>query len=171
MVFPPCADWSASVYDVFLSETLSNGVMGTEENLFSMLYYHFPELIHFYDNGPGGNCAVFNEWASHFSVKRSGYDIRGGWFRVFFSPSSITKQQESAYPSRSHCDCFLAVCCWVCRYGTYPIMDGCVCVWMVLLRNRRCSTFQRRPELLLRCRGGCRPLFPQRRTMPGLCHP
>ncbi len=33
--------------------------MGTEENMFSLLYYRFPDLVHHYDNGPSGNCAIF----------------------------------------------------------------------------------------------------------------
>lgn len=35
--------------------------MGTEENIFSILYYRFPELVHEYLNHDGGNCAIFNE--------------------------------------------------------------------------------------------------------------
>jgi hypothetical protein len=35
--------------------------MGTEENMFSLLFYRFPELVHHYDNGEGGNCAIFTE--------------------------------------------------------------------------------------------------------------
>ena len=37
--------------------------MGTEENILSLLYYRFPELVHDFDNGPGGNCAVFSYMA------------------------------------------------------------------------------------------------------------
>lgn len=55
---------SASVYDVILNETLSAGYMGTEENIISLLYYRFPELVHAFDNGPGGNCAVFSHVAA-----------------------------------------------------------------------------------------------------------
>ncbi len=55
------AQAAVSIYDVLLNETLSNGFMGTEENMFSLLYYRFPELVHHFDNAEGGNCAIFND--------------------------------------------------------------------------------------------------------------
>ncbi len=39
------------------------GYMGTEENIISLLYYRFPQLVHDFDNGPGGNCAIFSHIA------------------------------------------------------------------------------------------------------------
>ncbi len=51
------------VYDVILNATLSAGHMGTEENILSLLYYRFPELVHDFDNGGGGNCAIFSHVA------------------------------------------------------------------------------------------------------------
>jgi len=44
-----------------LYATLEAGYMGTEENIFSILYYRFPELVHAYMNEEGGNCAIFYE--------------------------------------------------------------------------------------------------------------
>ena len=55
---------SGAVFDVILNETLTAGFMGTEENIISLLYYRFPELVHAFDNGNGGNCAVFSHVAS-----------------------------------------------------------------------------------------------------------
>ena len=54
---------AAVVYDVILNATLSAGHMGTEENILSLLYYRFPELVHDFDNGGGGNCAIFSHVA------------------------------------------------------------------------------------------------------------
>jgi len=54
---------AAAVFEVILNETLNAGYMGTEENILSLLYYRFPELVHDFDNGPGGNCAIFNYMA------------------------------------------------------------------------------------------------------------
>lgn len=50
---------AAEMYQEILMETLNAGYMGTEECIFSILYYRFPELIHDFDNGAGGNCAIF----------------------------------------------------------------------------------------------------------------
>jgi hypothetical protein len=55
---------AAAVYDIALNATLSAGYMGTEENIFSLVYYRFPELVHLYNNGENGNCAIFSEVAS-----------------------------------------------------------------------------------------------------------
>ena len=74
---------ATAVYEIALSETLSHGVMGTEENLFSILDYRFPELVHHYDNNDGGNCAIFDEWARHIDFKVSGYDVRGTYLCAF----------------------------------------------------------------------------------------
>ena len=35
----------------------------------SMLYYTFPALIHKFDNGDGGNCAIFDKWHQHQDFK------------------------------------------------------------------------------------------------------
>ena len=43
----------------------------------SMLDYRFPELIHHYDNGEGGNCAIFDDWGKHTDFKVTGYLTRG----------------------------------------------------------------------------------------------
>lgn len=51
------------VLDVISRETLSRGYMGTEESLFSILYYRWPELVHYVDNGNRGNCAPFTSFA------------------------------------------------------------------------------------------------------------
>ena len=37
--------------------------------LSSMLYYTFPALIHKFDNGDGGNCAIFDKWHQHQDFK------------------------------------------------------------------------------------------------------
>jgi hypothetical protein len=34
--------------------------MGTEENILSLLYYRYPQLVHDFDNGAGGNCHIFS---------------------------------------------------------------------------------------------------------------
>ena len=44
----------------------ADSFMGTEENIFSLLFYRFPSLIHHYDNGEGGNCAIFQDAARGF---------------------------------------------------------------------------------------------------------
>ncbi len=54
---------AGAVYDVILNATLSAGFMGTEENIISLLYYRFPELVHYFDNASGGNCAIFSQVA------------------------------------------------------------------------------------------------------------
>lgn len=48
-------------YHEMLAGSLAEGYMGTEENIFSLLWYRTPELVHRYDNKEGGNCAVFSE--------------------------------------------------------------------------------------------------------------
>ena len=52
------------VYELALAESLSDGYMGTEENIFAMAYARFPELFAGYDNNQwgdhGDNCAIFN---------------------------------------------------------------------------------------------------------------
>merc|ERR1712137_1177575 len=52
---------ASEAYMLALGETLSAGYMGTEENIFSILRYRFPELVSVYENGEGGNCAIFSE--------------------------------------------------------------------------------------------------------------
>ena len=52
---------TAEVFMLALEETLNAGYMGTEENIFSILHYRFPQLVHDYENGEGGNCAIFTE--------------------------------------------------------------------------------------------------------------
>ena len=52
------------MYELALAESLSDGYMGTEENIFAMAYARFPELFAGYDNNQwgdhGDNCAIFN---------------------------------------------------------------------------------------------------------------
>ena len=48
-------------YHEMLAGSLEEGYMGTEENIFALLWYRTPELVHRYDNKEGGNCAVFSE--------------------------------------------------------------------------------------------------------------
>jgi hypothetical protein len=45
--------------------------------LCSILDYRFPELTHHYDNGEGGNCAIFDDWGKHRNFKLTGYVTRG----------------------------------------------------------------------------------------------
>ena len=46
--------------ELMLTETLGKGLMGTEENMFAMLDYRFGQnLVDRFDNGAGGNCAVW----------------------------------------------------------------------------------------------------------------
>jgi len=77
----------AEIYQLALDATLNAGYMGTEENIFSILLYRYPELVHEYRNGDGGNCAIFYE-AVHgpqpapkplpsFSLVEGGLDLRG----------------------------------------------------------------------------------------------
>lgn len=49
------------VYHEMLAGSLAEGYMGTEENIFALLWYRTPELVRRYDNKEGGNCAVFSE--------------------------------------------------------------------------------------------------------------
>lgn len=51
--------------------------MGTEENIYSILDYRFPSLVHHYDNGEGGNCAIFNELILFDDFDISEYMLRG----------------------------------------------------------------------------------------------
>ncbi len=44
------------VYEMALADTLSDGYMGTEENIFAMCFARFPELFAGYDN---------NQWGDH----------------------------------------------------------------------------------------------------------
>jgi hypothetical protein len=48
----------------------TNRYMGTEETIFSLLFYRFPELVHHYDNGDAGNCAMFQHAAGMFDRPR-----------------------------------------------------------------------------------------------------
>ena len=78
---------ASEVYTLALGDTLNNHLMGTEENIFSILLYRFPELVHEYLNGDGGNCAIFYE-AVHgpqpppaprpiYHLVEDGSDLRG----------------------------------------------------------------------------------------------
>ena len=83
---------ASQVYMLALEDTLKAGYMGTEENIFSILLYRFPELVHEYLNGPGGNCAIFYE-AIHgpqpppppppvYYLVEDGLDLRGAKVRL-----------------------------------------------------------------------------------------
>lgn len=52
------------MYDIALAETLSDGYMGTEENILAIVFARFPSLFAGYDNNQwgnhGDNCAIFN---------------------------------------------------------------------------------------------------------------
>lgn len=75
---PEFLEVAIQVLDVIMEETLSKRYMGTEENFFSILYYRFPELVHRYDNGEGGNCAFFNHVVDPpLDPKDYGYHLRG----------------------------------------------------------------------------------------------
>lgn len=84
----PFLEVVTEIFHIFLRETLSKGFMGTEENIFSMLLYHFPQLVHDYENGEGGNCAIFSEAVTNMPpmsparrteefITKNGYDLRG----------------------------------------------------------------------------------------------
>ena len=79
---------AAEIYLEAIGATLSAGYMGTEENIFSILYYRFPELVHDFENGEGGNCAIFNDAVFgppivvDFHV--DGFDLRGLTVSFFF---------------------------------------------------------------------------------------
>lgn len=67
MPIPPAAqyvDVVTKVYDIVLAQTLSDGYMGTEENILAIIFARFPELFAGYDNNQwgehGDNCAIFN---------------------------------------------------------------------------------------------------------------
>ncbi len=57
-------DVVTQVYDIVLAATLSDGYMGTEENILAIIFARFPELFAGYDNNQwgehGDNCAIFN---------------------------------------------------------------------------------------------------------------
>lgn len=86
---------SAEVYSLALMQTLSDGYMGTEENIFSILYYRFPELVHAYENGMGGNCAIWYEafhrkpptpiYHPKIIIVEDGIDLRGAKVKKFFT--------------------------------------------------------------------------------------
>lgn len=74
-----------------IGDTLKNGYMGTEENIFSILYYRFPELVSYYENGDGGNCAIFSEALYgppppplEEIIRTIGFDLRGASVSFFF---------------------------------------------------------------------------------------
>lgn len=54
----------AKVYEIILAQSLSDGYMGTEENIFAIAFARFPKLFAGYDNNQwgihGDNCAIFN---------------------------------------------------------------------------------------------------------------
>eukprot|EP00301_Raphidiophrys_heterophryoidea_P004449 c1192_g1_i1.p1 GENE.c1192_g1_i1~~c1192_g1_i1.p1 ORF type:complete len:536 (+),score=134.38 c1192_g1_i1:168-1775(+) len=56
---PAYIDVYARVYNVLLSQTLSDGYMGTEENVMGALIYRFPSLFNAYHNHDGDNCRLF----------------------------------------------------------------------------------------------------------------
>ena len=53
----------ARLYLRAMAETLGDGYLGTEENILSIVFKHFPELFHGFDNDSlgnhGDNCALF----------------------------------------------------------------------------------------------------------------
>jgi len=51
------------VLQIMMEETLSKGFMGTEENILSMLYYRFPQLVSYFDIADNGACAAFEAFA------------------------------------------------------------------------------------------------------------
>lgn len=55
----------AKVYNVALAQTLRDGYLGTEENIFAMIFKRFPELFAGFDNNSlgnhGDNCASFQK--------------------------------------------------------------------------------------------------------------
>src|SRR3990167_5348463 len=97
---------TAQVYMLILEDTLKNHLMGTEENIFSILHYRFPELVSDYENGEGGNCAIFYEAVhnqpprhispTYFTLAEDGLDLRG--LRVFFS-SLLPSLSPLPFPS------------------------------------------------------------------------
>jgi len=62
----------AKVYNTALAQTLRDGYLGTEENIFAMIYQRFPDLFHGFDNNSlgnhGDNCAAFQ--ANEIEVKK-----------------------------------------------------------------------------------------------------
>lgn len=60
----------ARAYLHALAATLSDGYMGTEENILAMARQHFPHLFDCFDNNSrgnrGDNCAVFQENKEEF---------------------------------------------------------------------------------------------------------
>src|SRR3990167_6708199 len=97
---------TAQVYMLILEDTMKNHLMGTEENIFSILHYRFPELVSDYENGEGGNCAIFYEAVhnqpprhispTYFTLDEDGLDLRG--LRVFFS-SLLPSLSPLPFPS------------------------------------------------------------------------
>lgn len=59
----PYIECVAKVYNVVLAQTLTDGYLGTEENILAILFARFPELFIGFDNnsrgGHGDNCASF----------------------------------------------------------------------------------------------------------------
>jgi len=75
---------ASEVYLQALGATLEAGFMGTEENIFAILYYRFPELVHDFDNGEGGNCAIFYNLVHRlgpapYTRKAVDFEIIDGW--------------------------------------------------------------------------------------------
>merc|ERR1712046_310520 len=55
---PAFIDVFARIYNVLLSQTLSDGYLGTEENILGALLYRFPTLFNAWEN-VRDNCDVF----------------------------------------------------------------------------------------------------------------
>eukprot|EP00299_Pterocystis_sp_00344_P015546 c7772_g1_i2.p1 GENE.c7772_g1_i2~~c7772_g1_i2.p1 ORF type:complete len:503 (-),score=101.78 c7772_g1_i2:333-1841(-) len=70
---PAYIDTFAKIYNVLLSQTLSDGYMGTEENLLGILLYRFPELFNAYHNHDGDNCRLFVDAGEASEVDREIY--------------------------------------------------------------------------------------------------
>lgn len=55
----------AKAYNTALAQTLSDGYLGTEENILAMIFERFAELFHGFDNNSmgnhGDNCAAFQK--------------------------------------------------------------------------------------------------------------
>ena len=49
------------IYYSLMNDTLSNGLMGTEESLFTIITYKYPELVQYYEIGQDGLLGVFFE--------------------------------------------------------------------------------------------------------------
>ena len=66
------------LFELIKAETLAAGYLGTEENYFSILDYRFHGVVQRFDNGEGGNCAVFYYVRSPpRDPEKFGYRLRG----------------------------------------------------------------------------------------------